>query len=404
MTSGEFVEKLNHSNPSWDNPAYFGDLEFTSWAGNYLTGPLFSPVSLAVLGPIYHHNVDSKTIHADQVELALKNGVSVPEHVLSSVVRPVKYHEFDFAHLIGKRYRSHDGHDWEVVGQSSTHIPYVRKVVRDKATGKTFFCDYQSWYRLYFGEPEKISTGDVRVNPMVNVHPLAIEARKRYRDDLKAGHTAATEYWRGQAGAFFTGNPLDSHNPYVSGYPSRYPVEGDIVRFAGYGHTVGPVLHRDEYGTVVHVSRDGEKVMVYWGEDAMEAKPIESSKLVLVSRSGGQNPIMETIGTAAITGIGLGAGFKMVDGLVNKAKSVIKNPRTLPPLMRGTMEKTYDCGCVMSGTTGRTQFCATARGLLGQQAKARKAYKRASTLENRERLTRADLAFEKHYHFRRTSA
>jgi hypothetical protein len=234
-------------------------------------------------------------------------------------------------------------------------------------------------------------------NPMINVHPLAIEARKRYRDDLKAGHTDATEYWRGQAGAFFTGNPLGSPNPYVSGYPSRYPVIGDIVRFAGM----------DRYGTVAHVSKDGERVMVYWGEGAMEAKPVESSRLVLVSRSGGQNPLAATIGAigaGVISGIGMATGFKVVDGAVRKAKSVIKNPRTLPPLMRGTMEKTYDCGCVYSGTPGRTRFCPVARGLLGQQVKVQKAYKRTPTLENMERLTRADLAFEKHYHFRRTSA
>ena len=42
------------------------------------------------------------------------------------------------------------------------------------------------------------------------VHPLAYEARDRYREDMGAGHSSAAEYWRGQAGAFFTGNPSDS--------------------------------------------------------------------------------------------------------------------------------------------------------------------------------------------------
>lgn len=40
------------------------------------------------------------------------------------------------------------------------------------------------------------------------VHPLAFEARDRYLADLhEPGHEDAAEYWRGQAGAFFTGNP-----------------------------------------------------------------------------------------------------------------------------------------------------------------------------------------------------
>lgn len=43
--------------------------------------------------------------------------------------------------------------------------------------------------------------------PVQQVHPLAFEARERYRADMAAGHDDAAEYWRGQAGAFFTGNP-----------------------------------------------------------------------------------------------------------------------------------------------------------------------------------------------------
>jgi len=36
---------------------------------------------------------------------------------------------------------------------------------------------------------------------------LAKDMRARYQEDLKAGHTDAAEYWRGQASAYFTGNP-----------------------------------------------------------------------------------------------------------------------------------------------------------------------------------------------------
>lgn len=59
----------------------------------------------------------------------------------------------------------------------------------------------------------------VRENPLLavvgmnpppgrEVHPLAFVARDRYRADLEEpGHQEAAEYWRGQAGAFFTMNP-----------------------------------------------------------------------------------------------------------------------------------------------------------------------------------------------------
>jgi len=40
------------------------------------------------------------------------------------------------------------------------------------------------------------------------VHPLAFKTRQMYRDDLKAGHKDAAEYWRGQASAYFVGNPV----------------------------------------------------------------------------------------------------------------------------------------------------------------------------------------------------
>jgi hypothetical protein len=42
----------------------------------------------------------------------------------------------------------------------------------------------------------------------MKMHPEALESLKRYKDDLKAGHTSAAEYWRGQAGAYFTANPI----------------------------------------------------------------------------------------------------------------------------------------------------------------------------------------------------
>lgn len=47
-----------------------------------------------------------------------------------------------------------------------------------------------------------------RANPSRRgVAPLAFEARDRYREDLRAGHVDAAEYWRGQAAALFAGDP-----------------------------------------------------------------------------------------------------------------------------------------------------------------------------------------------------
>lgn len=43
---------------------------------------------------------------------------------------------------------------------------------------------------------------------MTRVHPLAIEAKKKWKEDIKAGHGAGEEYWAGYAGAaFLMSNP-----------------------------------------------------------------------------------------------------------------------------------------------------------------------------------------------------
>ena len=66
-------------------------------------------------------------------------------------------------------------------------------------------------------------------NPQAKVHPQALESLKRYKDDLKAGHVDAAEYWRGQAGAYFTANPSDYHVKKVKGshgISSYYIVKG----------------------------------------------------------------------------------------------------------------------------------------------------------------------------------
>lgn len=81
-----------------------------------------------------------------------------------------------------------------------------------------------------YGVPKKVKSEYAVDNPIVrgkakeslSQHDLnmALEMRDRYHDDLEAGHTGATEYWRGQAAAYFTGNPI--HLP---------PKVGDIVQY-----------------------------------------------------------------------------------------------------------------------------------------------------------------------------
>lgn len=65
------------------------------------------------------------------------------------------------------------------------------------------------------------------------VHPQALESLKRYKSDIKAGHTAAAEYWRGQAGAYFTANPMvgDRYTPHSKATRAKYPAHilGDKI-------------------------------------------------------------------------------------------------------------------------------------------------------------------------------
>lgn len=49
-------------------------------------------------------------------------------------------------------------------------------------------------------------------NPMVQVSPLAVSAKKKFQDDIKAGHKDGAEYWAGAAGhAFLLSNPGTKH-------------------------------------------------------------------------------------------------------------------------------------------------------------------------------------------------
>jgi hypothetical protein len=84
--------------------------------------------------------------------------------------------------------------------------------------------------------PELLTTMRTWVNPKVRAE--ALEARKRYSDDLKAGHKDAAEYWRGQAGAYFTANPKEVDSRW------RNPIKGRTTRTekVGTGMAWGGIL------------------------------------------------------------------------------------------------------------------------------------------------------------------
>ena len=97
----------------------------------------------------------------------------------------------------------------------------------------------------------------------MQVHPEALESLNRYKDDLKAGHAAAAEYWRGQASAYFTANPLRERTViYDNGGKTkdRYTLvlpNGDAWGFdenpyypTGFGQYAGNLSHLDEYSHI----------------------------------------------------------------------------------------------------------------------------------------------------------
>lgn len=194
-------------------------------------------------------------------------------------------------------------------------------------------------------------------NPMAKVHPLAIEARNRYREDKKAGHSAAAEYWRGQAGAFFTGNPI-IQNPYISGYPSRYPVVGDRVRLTSDGirgglGTVKKVILVPSIGYHPEVE-NADVVWDYGGSSLVETK-----LLTLVARSVNANPIpvLTPIANSALAGIGLGIGFAAANGGIERLTGRKNMARRKNPLPRVHGNELFiGTGVMVNMSTGRVSI------------------------------------------------
>ena len=106
-----------------------------------------------------------------------------------------------------------------------TYTVEIRRAPSDKWIGVSSYTDFKS--AKVEAHIEKLKGFHTRVvardnNPMTKrvrapVHPEALAALKKYKGDVKAGHLDAAEYWRGQAGAYFTANPkggnMKGHKP-----------------------------------------------------------------------------------------------------------------------------------------------------------------------------------------------
>jgi len=115
----------------------------------------------------------------------------------------------------------------------------------------------------------------------------ALEMRTRYKDDLKAGHKDAAEYWRGQASAYFTGNP----------------------------HYLGPAVG-NMYYCLRCQSYHNRKSKI--GKSHKQFSWPDERHLI-----DHKNPVLATLGNAVISGMGLVAGVGATKWI---SKSLKNNP------------------------------------------------------------------------------
>lgn len=137
------------------------------------------------------------------------------------------------------------------------------------------------------------------------VHPQALESLKRYKSDVKAGHKDAAEYWRGQAGAYFTANPID---------------KGRIDWM--------PRLKK--WRVIQYVGRKDVKV----GDYSTKERATEILRQKVSSR---KNPILESLASGAAIGIGFAAGGKIMDKIAKNPKRRIS--KKLKPKGSKTKQK-----------------------------------------------------------------
>ena len=160
---------------------------------------------------------------------------------------------------------------------------------------------------------------DVQSNPLTAVHPLAIDAKKKWKEDMKAGHAGGKEYWAGYAGAaYLLSNPLTLH----------------LVR-GGFG-TVQTKHNSPSDNLTTYKLLNNKAIWKTLTDAKRDAKNAGFTSISFIERLGGQgskpriiklnpvgqaNPVrnvLPEITAAAITGVGLGIGFKGVDWAAKK--------------------------------------------------------------------------------------
>ena len=99
---------------------------------------------------------------------------------------------------------------------------FIRKVKKSEKHGSHYAAflkipdkvGYRKGYKPY-GEKGAGYYYIKEPNPMTKVHSLAIEAKKKWKEDVKAGHGAGEEYWAGYAGAaYLMSNPKNNPTTY----------------------------------------------------------------------------------------------------------------------------------------------------------------------------------------------
>ncbi len=129
------------------------------------------------------------------------------------------------------------------------------------------------------------------VKPQIKIHPEAIESLKRYKKDLQAGHKDAAEYWRGQAGAYFTANPtkkiLCPHCKQTYLLKTRKKGEWWCVR-CHLPFKIVPNPFLSDLGTAATLGAGfmGGSRIINWIGDKMTRKknPFEGDRMAMASR------------------------------------------------------------------------------------------------------------------------
>jgi len=95
------------------------------------------------------------------------------------------------------------------------------------------------------------------------------------------------------------------------------------------------------YRQFLDAVRRGKRITidVFSEDDAYVHGNIQADRIVSNLSQNEINPILETIGSAAIMGIGLGAGFKFTDVVWNKFSKRKKNPREPYPILAPSTKK-----------------------------------------------------------------